>query len=147
MRVEKGMTGDEMAGWHHRLDGHEFGWTPGVDDGQGGLACCDSWGHKESDMTEQLNWTQWSKFISLQVDIQLSCHHLLKRLFSPNSVVLAHFIRNQDTIEWTLSFILLISLASLMPVPRLFWLLYLCDKFWSQGVWVSQLCFSFSKLL
>jgi len=54
---EKGTTEDEMAGWHHRLDGHEFGWTPGVGDGQGGLACCNSWGHKESDMTEQLNWT------------------------------------------------------------------------------------------
>ena len=53
---EKGTTEDEMAGWHHRLDGHEFGWTPGVGDGQGGLACCDSWGHKESDTTEQLNW-------------------------------------------------------------------------------------------
>ena len=52
---EKGMTKDEMAGWHHRLDGHEFEWTPGVGDGQGGLACCNSWGHKESDMTEQLN--------------------------------------------------------------------------------------------
>ena len=46
---------DEMAGWHHRLDGHEFGWTPGVGDGQGGLACCNSWGCKESDKTEQLN--------------------------------------------------------------------------------------------
>ena len=44
-----------MAGWHHRLDGHEFGWTPGVGDGQGGLACCDSWGRKGSDMTERLN--------------------------------------------------------------------------------------------
>ena len=44
-----------MAGWHHRLDGHEFEWTPGVGDGHGGLACCDSWGHKESDMTERLN--------------------------------------------------------------------------------------------
>ena len=54
---EKGMTEDEMAGWHHRLDGHEFGWTLGVGDGQGGLACCDSWGHKESDPTE-LNWTE-----------------------------------------------------------------------------------------
>ena len=54
---EKGMTEDEMAGWHHRLNGCEFEWTPGVDDGQGGLACCDSWGHKESDMTEWLNWT------------------------------------------------------------------------------------------
>ena len=54
---EKGTTEDEMAGWHHRLDGHESEWTPGVGDGQGGLACCDSWGHKESDTTEQLNWT------------------------------------------------------------------------------------------
>ena len=54
---EKGMTEDEMAGWHHRLDGHEFGWTPGVGDGQGGLVCCNTWGRKESDMTEQLNWT------------------------------------------------------------------------------------------
>ena len=48
---EKGMTEDEMAGWHHQLDRHGFGWTPGVGDGQGGLACCDSWGRKESDMT------------------------------------------------------------------------------------------------
>ena len=60
---EKGMTEDEMAGWHHRLDGHEFEWTPGVGDGQGGLACCDSWGRKESDTTEQLNWPKlcWAK--------------------------------------------------------------------------------------
>ena len=55
---EKGTTEDEMAGWHHWLDGHEFEWTPGVDDGQGGLVCCDSWGHKESDTTELLNWTE-----------------------------------------------------------------------------------------
>ena len=48
----------QMAGWHHRLDAHEFEWTLGVGDGQGGLACCDSWGRKESDMTEQLNWTE-----------------------------------------------------------------------------------------
>ena len=54
---EKGMTQDEMVGWHHWLNGHEFGWTPGVDDGQRGLACCHSWGHKELDTTEQLNWT------------------------------------------------------------------------------------------
>ena len=55
---EKGTTEDEMAGWHHRLDGREFEWTLGVGNGQGGLACCNSWGHKESDMTEQLNWTE-----------------------------------------------------------------------------------------
>ena len=53
---ETGTTEVEMAGWHHRLDGHEFEWTPGVGDGQGGLVCCDSRGHKESDTTEWLNW-------------------------------------------------------------------------------------------
>ena len=53
--MEKGLTEDEMVGWHHRLDGHGFGWTPGVGDGQGGLAYCGSWGHKESNTTEQLN--------------------------------------------------------------------------------------------
>ena len=55
---EKGTTEDEMVGWHHRLNGHEFEWTPGVGDGQGGLACCSPCGHKESDMTEWLNWTE-----------------------------------------------------------------------------------------
>ena len=55
---EKGTTEDEMVGWHHWLDGHAFGWTPGVGDGQGGMVCCGSWGCKESDMTEQLNWTE-----------------------------------------------------------------------------------------
>ena len=54
---EKEMMEDEMAGWHHRLDGCESEWTPGVGDGQGGLACCDSWGGKESDTGERLNWT------------------------------------------------------------------------------------------
>ena len=60
---EKGMTEDEMVGWHHRLNGHGFGWTLEVSDGQGGLACCSSWGCKESDTSEQLNWTE------------LKCHH------------------------------------------------------------------------
>ena len=55
---EKGTTEDEMIGWHHWLDGHGFGWTPGVGNGQGGLACCGSWGRKESDMTEWLNWSE-----------------------------------------------------------------------------------------
>ena len=60
---EKGMTEDEMAGWHHWLDGRESEWTPGVGDGQGGLACCNSWGHKESDTTEHLIWSDliWSR--------------------------------------------------------------------------------------
>ena len=76
---EKGMTEDEMAGWHHRLDGREFEWTPGVRDGQGGLACCNSWGHKESDTTEQLNWTEhiWSVYSSYDKDNK-RCLSLLK---------------------------------------------------------------------
>ena len=49
------MTEDETVGWHHQLNGHEFEKTQGVGDGQGGLACCSPWGHKESDTTEQLN--------------------------------------------------------------------------------------------
>ena len=55
------MTEDEIAGCHHWLDGRESEWTPGVGDGQGGLVCCDSWGRKESDTTEWLNWTEVTK--------------------------------------------------------------------------------------
>ena len=55
---EKGTTEDEMAGWHHRHNGHEFGWTLGVGNGQGGLVCCGPWGHRVSDMTKWLNWTE-----------------------------------------------------------------------------------------
>ena len=55
---EKGTTENEIVGWHHRLNGHGFGWTPGVGDGPGGLACWSPWCHKESDPTEWLNWTE-----------------------------------------------------------------------------------------
>ena len=61
---EKGMTEDEMVGWHHWLNGHESEWTLGVGGGQGGLVCCDSWGRKELDTTEQLNRTEL-KWLSL----------------------------------------------------------------------------------
>ena len=54
---EKGTTEGEMVGWHHRLNGLEFGWALGIGVGQGGLECCSSWGLKESDTTERLNWT------------------------------------------------------------------------------------------
>ena len=64
---EKGTAEDEMAGWHHWLNGRESEWTPGVGDGQGGLACCDSWGHEESDMTEQLNWTELNWMLGLNI--------------------------------------------------------------------------------
>ena len=74
-RQEKGMTEDEMVGWHQQLDGHEFEWTPGVGDGQGGLACCGSWGCKESDTTEQLNWTElnWNLGKGNSYLLQYSC--------------------------------------------------------------------------
>ena len=55
---EKGRTEDDLVGWDHQLDGHECEQAPGVGDGQGGLACCSPWGHKELDMTEWLNWTE-----------------------------------------------------------------------------------------
>ena len=68
---EKWMTEDEIVGWHHRLNGHGFGWTPGVGDGQGDLVCCGSWGRKESDMTEWLNWTESSQWLYGRTVIQL----------------------------------------------------------------------------
>ena len=62
---KKWTTEDEMAGWHHWLDGRESEWTPWDGEGQGGLACCDSWGGKELDMTERLNWTElnWTDWV------------------------------------------------------------------------------------
>ena len=77
-KEEKGMTEDEMAWWYHRLDECEFGWTPGVGDGQGGLACCDSWGRKESDMTEQLNWTEvnWLDYLRKTCTLQKKIQHV-----------------------------------------------------------------------
>ena len=79
---EKGTTEGEMVGWHHRLNGHGFGWTPGVGDGQGGLVCCSSWGRKESAMTEWLNWTdagkdwRWEEK-GMTEDEMIVCHHQL----------------------------------------------------------------------
>ena len=67
---EKGTTEDEMAGCHHQLDGHEFVQASGDGDGQGSLACCSSWGLKESDTTERLNWIDW-------IDYEHSCARLL----------------------------------------------------------------------
>ena len=81
---EKGTTKDEMAGWYHWLYAHGFGWTLGVGDGQGGLVCCSSWGRKESDTTEWLNWTEYSIvyiyhsfLIHSSADGHLGCFHIL----------------------------------------------------------------------
>ena len=75
---EKGTTEDEIAGWHHWLNGRESGWTPGVGDGQGGLACCDSWGHKESDTTEWLIWSDLITRKSHSIISKRSHTHLVK---------------------------------------------------------------------
>ena len=76
---EKGTTEDEMAGWHHQLYARESEWTPGVGDGQGGLECCNSWGYKELDTTEQLNWSEL-EYLSplLQFNpVQLVCYNMI----------------------------------------------------------------------
>ena len=67
---EKEMTEDEIIQWHHWLNGHEFEQAPGVGDGQGGLTCCSPWGHKKSDTTEQVNWTELSGMILNWLDLQ-----------------------------------------------------------------------------
>ena len=78
-----------MAGWHHWLDAHEFGWTPGVGDGQGGLACCDSWGRKELDTTEWLNWTVLNcyPFLPPNSCFITKCLHLFNHLFLSQAFV------------------------------------------------------------
>ena len=88
---EKGTTEDELAGWHHRLNGREFEWTPGNGDGQGGLVCCDSWSCKESDTTEwtELNWTEL-KGLSLECTEQAkrrrSADDSLRGILNPRPV-------------------------------------------------------------
>ena len=96
---EKGTTEDEMVGWQHGLDGHGFGWTLGVGDGQGGLACCSSWGRKESDMSEQLNWTELP--VRYPYCVTNTCTNLtrlssskLPFLFSPSSSHPRHCLRH-----------------------------------------------------
>ena len=93
---EKRTTEDEMAGWHHRLDGHEFGWPAGVSDGQEGLACCGSWGHKESDTTEWLSWTELNSFMVwlwiIKLDVCVCVFLLLNKLCFYHLCYLFHWL-------------------------------------------------------
>ena len=84
-----------MAGWHHRLHGRESEWTPGVGDGQGGLACCNKWGRKESDTTERLNWTDTTKLSTVEETQNLWGYHEdhLALRFS-------HYVPWNYTISW-----------------------------------------------
>ena len=83
-------TEDETVGWHHRLNGHEFEWTPGVGDGQGGLVCCSPWGRKESDTTERLNWTEKCSMQSNEMIIRM----VTRRWESP--IAAEDFLERQD---------------------------------------------------
>ena len=92
---EKGTTEDEMAGWHHRIDGREFEWTLGVGDGQGGLACCNSWGRRVGhDWATELNWTepyprwQYSSVESSRQQLSSPC----KQVIFLNSVFCVQFL-------------------------------------------------------
>ena len=97
---EKETTEDEMVGWHHRLNGHGFGWTLGIGDRQGSLECCGSWGHKESDKTEQLNWTETecsarvnppsSVHKSISFSAVSQCHFMAFLEFATNNIL--HYI-------------------------------------------------------
>ena len=100
---EKGTTEDEMAGWHHRIDGHEFEWTPGGGDGQGGLLC-----HKESDMTEWLNWSKLNWLVknppAMQVVQEMWVWSLggeepLEHKMQPSPVFLSGKIHGQRCVE------------------------------------------------
>ena len=79
---EKGTTEDEKAGWHHWLDGSEFEWTPGDGNVQGRLVCCDSWGCKESDMTEWLNWTELNQLVNNQSMLTVQWFYIYIFFFS-----------------------------------------------------------------
>ena len=100
---EKGMTEDEMAGWHHQLHGREFEWILGIGDGQGGLVCCDSWGHKEFDTTEWLNWTDaWKDsgfvWVSYMTDLTTESVKTIKILFTFTIILLQKFMTRKTNL-------------------------------------------------
>ena len=92
---EKGMTEDDMPGWHHWLDAHEFGWTPGVGNGQGGLACCVSWGHRT-----ELNWTECVNVNSENILFETSLFQFLQNYHANFKVVSA--LTWLIVLKWTL---------------------------------------------
>ena len=96
-REKKGMTENEMVGWHHWLNGCESEWTPGDGDEQGGLACCDSWGRKESDTTERLNWIKTDRIGCYNACVVASFvvipELLIERTSPPTQAPRSHFPR------------------------------------------------------
>ena len=97
----KGTTEDEMAGWHHWLDGCESEWTPGVGDGQGGLVCFDSWGRKESDTTERLNWTEFNLYINNKTEIHVCSYYkwFYADIIATNVMLVIHKLRDAHNVN------------------------------------------------
>ena len=97
---------DEMAGCYHRLDGHEFEWTPGVGDEQGGLVCCNSWGRKESDTTERLNWTELTDTLIIYAYYFYYLHWLFFPIFILKLLPLldSKYKISQTLSEWQMQF-------------------------------------------
>ena len=137
---EKGTTEDEMVGWHHGLDGHEFEQALGVGDGQGSLACCSPWGHKDSDTTEWLNWMvilyqcflcikdciPWlknknKKYLSLIFCLKVTCKNLWQWLLGSCKLVCKPFFCHSNCLEVYLdsekNVPLLLSLLNMMKSP------------------------------
>ena len=105
---EKGTIEGEMAGWHHWLDGRESEWTPGVGDGQGGLACCNSWGRKESDMTERLNWTELNQLNASSTSLGKTVKNVSSHCHMSSEGKIASLLRTSDrdnfiSWEWSCS--------------------------------------------
>ena len=95
---EKGKTEDEMVGWHHQLNGYEFELAPGVGNGQGGLVCCNPWGRKELDTTEQLNWTESTSREMMNKNVYL--YLLLLHYYVDNCLTLVQNILYIEYIVW-----------------------------------------------
>ena len=115
---EKGTTEDEMAGWHHRLDGHQFGQAPGVGDEQGSLECCSPWGRKELDTTEQLNWTEHCLYphhfflLFPSVTVKLACLRLILSICYGFNFLHPTLYPLPSILHWLLPFSLQTSLSS-----------------------------------
>ena len=141
------MTEDEMVGWHHWLNGHEFEQAPGVSDGQWGLVCCSSWGHQESDMTEWLNWTDGTGcmillfwMLSFKPTFSLSSFTFVKSLFSYSSLsaireVSSAYLR-------LLIFLLAILIPACLSSSPLFLMIYSAYKLNNQGDNIQPWCTS-----
>ena len=98
-RQEKGTTEDEMVGWHHRLDGHEFEQDLGVGDGQGSLACCSPWDHKESDVTERLNWIEL-KHSPVELPVMMEMFYICAVQFYNDSSHMATELLKYGFCDW-----------------------------------------------